>query len=81
MELGLKNKVALVTGCTEGIGFAIAHALSNEGACVYVNGRQSLSVERAIEKLRKMGVRGELRAAPFDLSTQEGTENSGFSTA
>jgi NAD(P)-dependent dehydrogenase (short-subunit alcohol dehydrogenase family) len=37
MDLGLKGKIALVTGSTAGIGFAIAKALAQEGASVYVN--------------------------------------------
>lgn len=32
MDFGLKDKIALVTGSTTGIGFAIAKALVGEGA-------------------------------------------------
>ncbi len=37
MDLGLKSKLALVTGSTAGIGLATAEALSREGARVIVN--------------------------------------------
>lgn len=37
MEFGLTGKRAVVTGSTAGIGFAIAEALSREGAGVVVN--------------------------------------------
>ncbi len=39
MDLQLKDKTALVTGSTAGIGFAIAKGLLKEGAAVYINGR------------------------------------------
>ena len=35
MDLGLENKVAIVTGGSKGIGFAAAMSLLNEGAKVY----------------------------------------------
>jgi len=38
MDLKIKNKKALVTGSTAGIGYAIAKALANEGAEVFLNG-------------------------------------------
>ena len=39
MDSGLKNKCALVTASTAGIGFAIAKSLAAEGAAVWLNGR------------------------------------------
>jgi NAD(P)-dependent dehydrogenase (short-subunit alcohol dehydrogenase family) len=47
MNLHLKDKVALVTGSTAGIGFAIAAGLAAEGARVIVNGRSEKRVENA----------------------------------
>jgi NAD(P)-dependent dehydrogenase (short-subunit alcohol dehydrogenase family) len=38
-DMKLTGKVALVTGSTAGIGFAIAKTLAIEGAHVYRNGR------------------------------------------
>lgn len=52
MDLQLKNKKALVTGSTAGIGYSIAKALANEGAEVYINGRTTVRVETAVEKLK-----------------------------
>jgi len=53
MDLKIKNKIALVTGSTAGIGFAIAKALANEGAHVVVNGRTAERVNQAVEQLKK----------------------------
>jgi NAD(P)-dependent dehydrogenase (short-subunit alcohol dehydrogenase family) len=39
MDLQLTNKVALVTGSTAGIGFAIGAGLAAEEAKVIINGR------------------------------------------
>ena len=34
MELGLKGKVAMVAASSKGLGFGIAKALAEEGACL-----------------------------------------------
>jgi NAD(P)-dependent dehydrogenase (short-subunit alcohol dehydrogenase family) len=52
MDLQLKNKKALITGSTAGIGFAIARQLAKENAHVYINGRTAARVELAVEKLK-----------------------------
>ncbi|GIS14996.1 MAG: hypothetical protein CM15mP117_04280 [Alphaproteobacteria bacterium] len=36
MDLGLKNKNAAITGASQGIGEAVAHALANEGSNVAI---------------------------------------------
>jgi NAD(P)-dependent dehydrogenase (short-subunit alcohol dehydrogenase family) len=52
MELQLKNKKALVTGSTAGIGFAVALNLAKEGAEVIVNGRTAARVEAAVAQIK-----------------------------
>ncbi|MDQ0063767.1 SDR family NAD(P)-dependent oxidoreductase [Paenibacillus harenae] len=52
MDMGLKNKTALVTGSTKGIGKAIAVELAREGVNVLINGRNEEEVERAVNELK-----------------------------
>ncbi len=44
MDLGLKGKVALITGSSRGLGKAIALALAQEGADVIIHGRWNKTV-------------------------------------
>ncbi len=55
MDLGLKDKLALVSGSTAGIGYAIAQVLAEEGARVIVNGRTAEAVETAVAALKAAG--------------------------
>jgi 3-oxoacyl-[acyl-carrier protein] reductase len=58
MDLELKNKVAVITGGSEGIGFAVAEGLALEGAHVVLIARDSGRVaERAAEIVSKYGVK------------------------
>ena len=68
MDLGLTGKVALVSGSTAGIGYAIAEQLVREGARVIVNGRTAKAVDEVIAKLNGIAAGS---ALPFaaDLST------------
>jgi 3-oxoacyl-[acyl-carrier protein] reductase len=52
MDMGLRNKTALVTGSTKGIGKAIATELAREGVNVLVNGRNNEEVERTVHELK-----------------------------
>ncbi|WP_343672719.1 SDR family oxidoreductase [Chitinophaga sp.] len=52
MDLQLKDKTALITGSTTGIGYAIARSLAAEGAKVIVNGRTQERVSAAIESIK-----------------------------
>ncbi|PAA68919.1 hypothetical protein BOX15_Mlig007263g1 [Macrostomum lignano] len=49
----LLNKVAVVTASTEGIGFAIAKQLCEDGAKVAVSSRKESNVNNALKKLEK----------------------------
>ena len=73
MDLGLNGKLALVSGSTAGIGFAIAEALVKEDAKVIVNGRTAQSVDAAVAKLNGIAAGS---ALPFtaDLSTPDAAQ-------
>lgn len=51
MDLQLDGKLALITGSTAGIGFAIAQSLARERCRVIVNGRTQARVDAALAKL------------------------------
>lgn len=51
MDFKLQGKRALVTGSTQGIGFAIAQGLAREGAAVVVNGRDEAKTRDAAKKI------------------------------
>ena len=45
----LTGKRALITGSTQGIGFALAKSLSEAGAAVFINGKKEEKARRAAE--------------------------------
>jgi NAD(P)-dependent dehydrogenase (short-subunit alcohol dehydrogenase family) len=69
MDMQLKNRLALISCSTAGIGYAIAEALAREGARVIVNGRQQESVEAARKQIQArtesdvLGFAGDLSTA------------------
>ena len=73
MDLKLQNKVALVTGSTQGIGYAIARTLVEEGARVILNGRRADLVDGARMTLQ-LACDGEVYGVVADLATAEGAE-------
>ncbi len=51
MDLKLKNKIALVTGASTGLGYAAALGLAKEGCKVVINGRNEKTLNSAVEKI------------------------------
>jgi len=72
MNLGLQGKLAVVSGSTAGIGFAIAATLAQEGARVVINGRTEARVTSAVEKIRQRTKGAELIGVAADLGTAAG---------
>src|SRR5438128_10210545 len=68
MDLGLRDRVCLVTGSTSGIGLETARLLVAEGARVAVSGRDATRVEEA---RRSVGAEAGVVA---DLSDRNGAE-------
>ncbi len=52
MELGLKDRVAIVTGSSRGIGKAIAHGLAKEDAKVVICARNEDELKETVEELK-----------------------------
>ena len=64
MELGLKDKVVLITGGSKGIGLACASAFAAEGARIAISSRSRDNIERARAKLKDaFGVAADLADA------------------
>lgn len=70
MDLGLKDKVALVTGASRGIGKRIAAALAAEGARVCICARGADALAEAAADLAGRGA--EVEATAQDVTTPEG---------
>ncbi len=65
----LADRVALVTGATRGLGFAIARGMATAGATVILNGRKPDELATAAETLVKEGLRADI--APFDVTQRD----------
>ncbi len=73
MDLGLKGKNAIVTGGSQGVGFAIAQGLAREGCNVALGARGEDKLKTASGELENLGV----KSPPIiiDFSTSEGCNN------
>jgi NAD(P)-dependent dehydrogenase (short-subunit alcohol dehydrogenase family) len=62
----LTGKIALVTGGSEGIGFATAQEFINEGAFVFITGRRQAQLDEAAKKLGDQAVAVQADAAKLE---------------
>src|SRR5947209_1895438 len=74
MDLELTGKVALISGSTAGIGFAIADRLGREGADIVINGRTEERVRVALAQIKKDVRNVDVRGIAADLGTAGGCE-------
>jgi len=59
--MNLENKIAVITGGSKGIGYAIAESLLRSGARVFICARNKSDLKRALENLSEFGrVEGEI---------------------
>lgn len=72
MDLGLREKVAIVTGSSRGIGRAIALALADEGCNVVLCARGEERLRQVEVEARQRGV--EVLAVPADVTRLEDLE-------
>ena len=72
MDLGLRQKRALVTGSTLGIGYAIAESLAREGAHVTINGRGQANVDQALHRIRSAVPGASVSGVAADAGTAAG---------
>ncbi|MCQ6294663.1 SDR family NAD(P)-dependent oxidoreductase, partial [Bacillus cereus] len=68
-------KLALVTGSSAVIGYAIATSLVADGDSVLINGRREENVNQTINDIRAQYPDAILQAVVADLGTEEGCQN------
>jgi NAD(P)-dependent dehydrogenase (short-subunit alcohol dehydrogenase family) len=74
MKIEFNGKVAIVTGSTSGIGFAIALGLAQSGARVILNGRLDDRVQKAVTLLRAQAPGADVSGIAADLGSAKGAE-------
>ncbi len=73
MDLGIRDRVAIVCASSRGLGEACATALAREGARVFINGRYPANLEAAAERIEKAGG-GRPHMVVGDIATEAGRQ-------
>jgi 3-oxoacyl-[acyl-carrier protein] reductase len=73
MDLGLKGKVALVTGASRGLGAAVARQLASEGAFVAINARNAERLDATAAAIRRETATRVL-TFPGDVGSADGVQ-------
>jgi len=58
MDLGLRDKIVLITGGTSGIGLAVAQRLAAEGCRIAICGRDKSKLDRAVASVASIEAKG-----------------------
>src|SRR5690242_3407000 len=72
MDLGLRNRVAIVTGSSRGLGKATASALAAEGARVVLNARTETALQETAAEIRAAG--GVVETVAADVTSEAGCQ-------
>ena len=72
VNFSLEGKVALVTGASYGIGFAMAQALAEAGAKIAFNCRTQANMDKALEEYKALGI--EAKGYICDATDEEGVK-------
>jgi 3-oxoacyl-[acyl-carrier protein] reductase len=72
MDLGIRGKIAFVSGGSQGMGLATAKLLAEEGCRVAVVARNQQRIDDAVTAITEAG--GEAIGVSADLATQEGVD-------
>jgi 3-oxoacyl-[acyl-carrier protein] reductase len=74
MNLGLANKVAMISGASRGLGFAVARALAKEGVHLSISSRSAETIAAAGAKIeQETGTR--VLAVPMDVRSADALAN------
>ena len=69
----LAGKVALVTGASRGLGWAMAQSLAKAGATIILNARDAQVLQERVRELAAQGLKGEVAA--FDVTDHKAGAN------
>jgi 2-hydroxycyclohexanecarboxyl-CoA dehydrogenase len=72
MELGLKDKVAIITGGGQGVGRIMAHTFAKEGACVVIGDLNEKAGDKVVKEVADLG--GKAVFVKSDVSKLEDTD-------
>lgn len=72
-QFSLVGKTALITGSSQGIGFALAKGMYNVGASIILNGRDLSKLKKAEKRFK---YQDKVKVANFDVTSYEETVNS-----
>ena len=75
MDLGLNDRVAIVTGSSKGLGFFSAKALISEGCRVVICARTPEGLQEARRRLAEIGGDNRVQAVVADVSRESGIQD------